>query len=94
MGQHFACGSHRIEACLAKVRFTEVHPAEVRLAESWHYLWLLFSPLIPLLYPLLESSKMFCVCHLTPLLPENISPMSEYGKTVFILSVSGFCTAN
>jgi hypothetical protein len=55
----------------SKIGLAKVHLSEIRLAEVRLELWVLLSPLIPHLHPLLENFEMLWVCHLSYLIPSN-----------------------
>ena len=57
-----------IQLCLIENGFVEVYSAQVGvlegcLRESWYNVWMLFPPLIPMLYALPEYVELVLLCH-------------------------------
>src|SRR6266567_1153154 len=77
------------EAGIAEVGKAEVGSAEVGKAEVRKYLWMFFSPLIPVIYTFQEQFEVLLICHLF-----SSSSCFHYKCTeVFQQEVSLFCSS-
>src|SRR5581483_3369698 len=66
---------------LAQVHATQVGMTQVGSIEIGLNINMLFSPLVQRLHPLLENSKMFLICHSSPLTPHVVCSVSTLPAT-------------